>query len=98
MQGMPEYIPYVVQAVPYKDRKIVVFFDDGAVRLYDTSHLHGGVFEKLNDEQFFRSRLTVINDTASWDVTGDRDPTESLDIDPITIYMNGIPVPDVPTI
>lgn len=38
------------------------------------------------NEAFFKSRLTVLNDTAAWDVTGDRDPGSCVDLDPIELY------------
>ena len=35
---------------------------------------------------FFKNRLTVLNDTAAWDVNGDRDPGSCVDLDPIELY------------
>ena len=29
---------------------------------------------------------TILNDTLAWDVSGDRDSTKCLDIDPETLY------------
>ena len=39
----------------------------------------------LNDATFFSSRLTVLNDTIAWDLTGQHDPTQCIDIDPFTV-------------
>ena len=41
----------------------------------------GGVFEPMQDENFFRECLTVLNDTAAWDVNGDFDPCSCIDLE-----------------
>lgn len=46
----------------------------------------GGVFEPMRDPDYFRDRLTVLNDTAAWDVSGDMDPCNCIDLDPIELY------------
>jgi len=83
-----EYYPEVVQAVPGKDYTIYVYFSNGQIRHFDMNPLieKGGVFARLRDTQFFRDRLTVMNATAAWDITGDHDPTRCIDIDPETLY------------
>ena len=80
----------VLQAVAGEDFTVYLYFNDGSVRLYDAKPLLklGGVFAPLQDEAFFKSRLTVLNDTAAWDVTGDRDPGSCVDLDPIELYEN----------
>ncbi len=45
----------------------------------------GGVFHQLRDKAFFVSRLTVLNDTVAWDLTGEHDPSQCIDIDPFTV-------------
>lgn len=55
----------------------------------------GGVFSVLVDEGFFRDRLTVMNDTAAWDVSGDRDPSKCIDLDPFSVYENSEMVDDL---
>lgn len=91
---MPEYIPQVVQAVALDDFKIKVYFHDGHIRIFDMKPLLdcGEVFEPLKDPVFFRERLTVLNKTAAWDIAGNYDPTKCVDIDPETIYFDGIKV------
>ena len=71
---MDTLFPKVLQAVAGKDFTVYLYFNDGSVRLYDAKPLLalGGVFAPLQDEAFFKNRLTVLNDTAAWDVTGDR--------------------------
>lgn len=46
----------------------------------------GGVFGPLRDPDFFRERLTVLNDTVAWDIDGNRDPCTCVDLDPCEIY------------
>lgn len=84
---MTDYIPSVVQVKPHKDYTVTVLFDDGKEVLYDTRPFVGkGVFSVLSDIDFFMERCVVLNDTLSWDVSGDYDNTLCLDIDPISIY------------
>ena len=83
-----DYMPKVLQAVAGEDDTVYLYFSDGSVLLYDANPLLklGGVFEPLKDPDFFRSRLTVLNDTAAWDVAGNMDPCSCVDLDPIELY------------
>lgn len=83
-----ELFPSVVQAVAGKDFTVYAYCCDGAVRLIDMKPLiaKGGVFSPLADSEFFQTRLTVINDSVAWDVTGNRDETACVDIDPCWIF------------
>ena len=85
---MDTLIPKVLQAVAGENFTVYLYFNDGSVRLYDAKPLLelGGVFEPLRDEDFFKSRLTVLIDTAAWDVTGNHDPCACVDLDPIELY------------
>ncbi len=89
-------IPSVLQTVPGENSTVYAYFNDGTIRLYDVKPLiaKGGIFAPLADEDFFRARLTVLNDTVAWDITGDRDESACIDIDPFTVYEAGIPVDD----
>ena len=71
---MDTLFPKVLQAVAGENFTVYLYFNDGSVRLYDAKPLLalGGVFAPLQDEAFFKSRLTVLNDTAAWEVTGTR--------------------------
>ena len=82
------YIPTVVQAVPWQDQTVFAYFSDGSIRHFDVKPLiaQGGVFARLADPDFFRDRLTVLNDTVAWDVSGHFDPTVCIDIDPFAVY------------
>lgn len=85
---MSDYFPVVVQAVPGEGRNVYAYFSDGSTHLFDMSHLiaQGGVFAPLQDADYFRERLTVMNDTIAWDVSGCFDPTQCIDIDPFAVY------------
>ncbi|MCM1335196.1 MAG: DUF2442 domain-containing protein [Bacteroides sp.] len=82
-----EIFPTVVQAVAGEDYIVYAYMANGKIKRYDAKPLisRGGVFGKLRDKDFFADRLTVINDTVAWDISGDRDPSECIDIDPFTI-------------
>jgi hypothetical protein len=85
----------VIQVLPKEEYKIYVYFTDGRIKLFDVSSLVGkGVFKKLGDSDFFFNRCTVLNGTLAWDVSGSFDPEQCLDIDPYTIYNEGVEVSD----
>ena len=85
-----EMIPKVVQAVAGKDYSVYSYFQDGTIHLLNVLPLiqKGGVFSSLQDPDFFRDRLTVINDTVAWDVDGMRNPCTCVDLDPCELYEN----------
>lgn len=90
-------LPAIVQVVPGEDFTVYAYCNDGAVRLVDIKPLiaKGGVFAPMADSAFFADRLTVLNDTVAWDMTGDRDETACVDIDPCQIFETA-PIVDDP--
>jgi len=90
------YMPKVIQAVAGDDFTVYAYFDDGAIRKADVKPLiaAGGVFAPLADETFFRERLTVLNDAVAWDISGNLDPRDCVDLDPVTVYNDCPAVPD----
>ena len=94
-----EMIPKVLQAIAGEDFTVYVYFHDGSIRLFDTKPLiqKGGVFAPLQNVDFFRQRLTVLNDSVAWDMDGNRNPCTCVDIDPCELYET-CPVVDEPPI
>ncbi|MDO4978181.1 MAG: DUF2442 domain-containing protein [Eubacteriales bacterium] len=43
-------------------------------------------FSKLNDIHFFMEHCTILNDMLAWEMNGNRDPYECVDIDPDMLY------------
>jgi hypothetical protein len=85
----------VLQVLPTNDFKVYVYFSDGRIKLYDISHLIGkGVFQKISDIKNFMDKCTVMNGTLAWDIGGNFDIYNCIDIDPETIYANGQEVDD----
>ena len=82
------FIPEVLQAVPADGYRVYAYFNDGSIHLYDMSPSikKGGVFERICDKAVFDSALTVMNGTIAWDLSGDRDPKQCVDIDPYTVF------------
>ena len=75
-----------------------VYFADGKIKLFDaTSLVEKGVFRKLKDIELFMKSCTVINGTLGWDIGGNHDTNECLDLDPENLYMNCVDVaePDI---
>lgn len=84
---MQQYFPTVVQVIPMDDFHVQVFFDDGKIVDYDAkADLHGEIFAPFREIQVFKDRCTVLNHTLAWDLTGERDVTRCVDIDPFTLY------------
>lgn len=80
-------IPKVVQVVPTEEFTVYVYFEDGKIVCYDAKPLLAKkVFEPLKDLDFFMNACTILNDTLAWDISGDRDTTRCLDIDPDMLY------------
>lgn len=89
--------PSIVQAVPGNDFTVYAYCNDGAVRLVDVKPLlkTGGVFSAIADGVFFRERLTVLNGSVAWDMTGNFDPSCCVDLDPCWIFDTA-PIVDDP--
>ena len=84
---MMDRTPDIVQVVPHKDYTVSVYFCDGKIVLYDVRpKLKNGVFCQLQDVTIFVERCTIMNDTLAWDISGTRDPSSCIDIDPDVIY------------
>ncbi len=80
--------PKVLQVVPTNNFEVYAYFNDGSVRLFDVKPLikPGTVFESLSNLQFFKDKLSVINDTVAWDIGGNKDPRKCIDLDPFVIF------------
>ena len=84
---MKEYFPIVVQAVPQSDYHVHVYFSDGKITDYNmTSYLNKGIFKALLELEVFMETCTVMNNTVAWDIKGNRDCCDCIDIDPFTLY------------
>ena len=84
--------PKVLQVVPTDDYGVYAYFNDGSVRLFDAKPLikSGTVFEPLQDIDYFKSKLAVINGTVAWDTGENRDPCKCVDLDPLVIFEQPI--------
>ncbi len=82
-----KYFPEVVQAIADEDKIVFTYFSDGRITQFDMKPLieKGDIFKKLEDNNFFSNRPTVMNGTAAWDLSGHHDPTNCIDIDPLTL-------------
>ena len=82
-----QYMPEVVQVIPFDDYTVSVYFSDGKIVSYDVKpKLDSGIFQALRDKDIFMNRCGIMNDTLAWDIHGDRDPSACLDIAPDTLY------------
>jgi len=79
--------PELIQAIPTNEYKVYLYFSDGKVRLYDAKSLidKGGIFTQLKDLDIFINTCTIMNDTLAWDVAGNYNIYECIDICPDTL-------------
>lgn len=83
-----ELFPEVVQVVPHEDFTVSVYFSDGKIVCYDAvPKLEQGLFTKLKDIEIFMETCMILNDTLAWDIAGNRDESQCIDIDPDTLYQ-----------
>ncbi|MCL2694312.1 MAG: DUF2442 domain-containing protein [Oscillospiraceae bacterium] len=82
--------PSVFMVEPHNDYTVNVYFEDGNIKTYDVKPLikKGGMFARLEDIDFFIDRCVVLNNTLAWDVKGNFDPCECIDVCPDVIYNN----------
>lgn len=79
--------PKVVQVIQMENYSVYVYFEDGKIVCYDMAQMiEKEVFRPLKDITVFKEACTVMNDTLAWDIGGNRDNTNCLDIDPDTLY------------
>lgn len=92
-----DLFPEVFQAVAGKNFTVYAYMNDGSIRLYDMKPVikQGGVFKALEDEKIFREKLTVLNNSIAWDISGNREESECIDIDPFNVF-NSPSVDDLP--
>ncbi len=84
---MMDYTPAIVQVVPHDDHTVSVYFCDGKIVLYDVNpKLEDGVFRELKDINVFIDSCKIMNDTLAWDVSGNNNPSDCIDIDPDYLY------------
>ena len=80
--------PQIIQVVPTEDYTVYVYFEDGKIVCYDVKPLlEKEVFAVLKEKEYFIKTCTIMNDTLAWDISGNRDSSKCIDIDPDTLYM-----------
>ena len=85
----------VIQVLPTDNYKVYLYFAHGEIKLYHaTKILEHGVFRGLKDKKIFAESCTVLNNTLAWDVKGNFDPCECLDLDPEVLYEKSRRVED----
>ena len=77
----------IIQVYPTDEFKVYLYFTDGKVKLFDAKELlDKGIFQQLKTIEKFQETCTVLNDTLAWDLSGKRNPSDCLDLDPEELY------------
>lgn len=89
--------PKLYQVVPNKDFSVLLYYDNGEIKKYDCKWVleEGGVFEKIYDADEFVNLCTIMNNTLAFDISGEFDPTNCIDICPDTLYEESVPAADI---
>ena len=67
---------------------MTVYFHDGKIVCYDMAEkVKRGLFPQLKDIHTFMETCTILNDTLAWDIAGNRDVSNCIDIDPDVLYQ-----------
>ena len=82
--------PRLYQVIPHDDYTVVLFYDNGEIKLYDCAWINSesGIFEQIKDIHKFKKLCTVMNGTLAWDISEKRDPYTCIDICPDTVYQD----------
>lgn len=72
----------VLSVKPLKGRLMLVLFNTGETKLYDTNQLSGSVFKKLDEESVFMNPV-IFHGVITWN-NGD------IDIAPETVYADSV--------
>lgn len=81
----------ILYVSPGEGNRVYCFCADGLWRIWDASAIlqTSAMQDQVrSNPDFFRSAMTVINETLAWDISGDKDPSECIDVDPNEIYGN----------
>ena len=90
-----EGIYIVVKVIPQRDYSVIVYFSNGAVKKYDVKPLlDKGVFKKISDIEVFMNTCKVMGHTVAWDINGNFDEYNCIDICPDVLYMDSIALDD----
>lgn len=85
----------VVQVIPRNDYHVYIYFSDGRIKLYNVKPLlKKGVFKKISLPDVFINCCTVLNNTLAWDLSGNYDPYNCIDLDPEVLYQESVEVKD----
>ena len=82
--------PALIQVYAEDDYSIICQFVDGRVTRFDMKDELFGVFEPLKDKNLFINTLTILDNTAAWDLSGKRDDSDCLTLDPWTLYVSEV--------
>lgn len=86
-----DYIPQIYMIALAGGKKVDCYFTNGAVRRYDVSNAIrlGGVFAPLEDQALFEKAVLVFDGVLAFDIKGNRDPYEIVDICADIVYTEG---------
>jgi len=86
-----EYIPQIYMVALAGGKKVDCYFTNGAVRRFDVSAAIrlGGVFAPLKNQKVFERAVMVIDGVLAFDIKGNRDPYEIVDICADVVYTEG---------
>ncbi len=84
--------PKLFQVYPTDEYSVYLYYDNGEIRIYDCKWIlhERGIFTQIHSIESFKKLCTIMNDTLAWDISGERDLTNCIDICPDTVYQESI--------
>lgn len=73
----------IADCKPLKGRMLLLTFDNGDRRIYDTTQLKGAAFDVLDDVEIF-NKPTLFHGFVTWD-------NGNIDVAPETMYVDSVP-------
>lgn len=86
----------ILNIEPKTEYKLILYYSDGSVRLYDLADSLYGVFKKLEDPELFSKVFIDDSGAIAWDIDSKADSSiqwnNRIDICPDAAYMDSIEI------
>lgn len=86
-----EYIPQIYMVALAGGKKVDCYFTNGSIRRFDVAKAIrlGGVFAPLKNQALFERSVMVMDGVLAFDIKGNRDPYDVVDICADVVYTEG---------
>lgn len=84
--------PKLFQVAAEQNYSVVLYYDNEEIKRFDCKFVlkEQGVFTAIHNKEKFLSLCTIMNGTLAWDISGQRDLYNCIDICPDTLYQDSV--------